>query len=66
VAGQGFAAVVGDHLAEGTGEIRRGPALGPVQLEVGTMEVTDDPFGIEKTGELAQVKLACGLKRRQA
>jgi hypothetical protein len=53
VAGQGFAAVVGDHLAEGTGEIRRGPALGPVQLEVGTMEVTDDPFGIEKTGELA-------------
>jgi hypothetical protein len=53
VAGQGAAAVVGHHVTESAGEIRRGPALGPVQLEVGTMEITDDPFGIEETGELS-------------
>ena len=61
-----LAAVVGDHLAEGAGEIGRGPAFSTVQLEVGAMEVSYHPFGIEETGELAQVKLACGLKRRQA
>jgi hypothetical protein len=53
VAGQGLAAVVGDHVAEGAGEIGRGPALGPVKLEVGTIEITDDPFVIEETGELS-------------
>jgi hypothetical protein len=53
VAGQGLAAVVGDHVAESAGEIGRGPALAPGQLEVGTMEVTDDPFVIEETGELS-------------
>jgi hypothetical protein len=46
VAGQGLPAVVGDHLAEGTGEIRRGSALGSVQLEVGAMQVSYHPFGI--------------------
>jgi len=30
-----------------------GAALGPVQLEVGPVEVTHDPFGIKKIFELA-------------
>jgi hypothetical protein len=42
------AAVVGDHLAEDADEVDRGPALGPLQLEVGAVQVTHDPFGIEK------------------
>ena len=52
MAGQGLAAVVGDHVAEGAGEIDRRAALGAVQLDVGTMQVADDPFGIEEPSEL--------------
>jgi hypothetical protein len=46
VAGQRLAAVVGHHVAQGADEVRRGAALGPVQLKVGPVQVTDDPFGI--------------------
>src|SRR5436305_1519281 len=53
-------------IAAAAGEIGRGPAVSTVQLEVGAMEVSYHPFGIEETGELAQVKLAGGLQRRQA
>jgi hypothetical protein len=46
VAGQGLAAVVGHHLAEGAGEVERGTALALVELEVCAVQVSYDPFGI--------------------
>ena len=63
VAGQGVAAVVGHHVAQGAGQVHRGAALRPGQLEVGAMQVTHDPFGIKKVLELPQVSGPCGLQR---
>jgi hypothetical protein len=52
MAGQGLAAVIGHHVAQGRREVDRGTALGPVQLEVGPVEITHDPFGIKEIFEL--------------
>ncbi len=60
MAGQRLAAVVGDHLAEGAGEVHRGAAFSAVELDVSAVQVSHDPFGIEKVLEPTQVSLACG------
>jgi hypothetical protein len=46
-----LAAVVGDHLAEGAGEVHRGAAFSAVELDVSMVQVSHDPFGIEKVLE---------------
>ena len=52
MAGQWLAAVVRHHVQHGRGQVDRVAASGPVQLEVGPVKVTHDPFGIKKIFEL--------------
>ena len=63
VTAQGLAAVIGHHVAEGVDEVHRGAAFGPVQLEVGPVQVTHDPFGIKKIFEFPEVGGTSGLQR---
>ena len=66
MAGERTAAVVRHHVAQRLDEIDRGAAFGPVQLEVGPVEIPHDPFGIKEILELSEVGGPCGLHRGQA